>query len=291
MLDPQLIAARWYVTELSSEEMPAIACHALELGYDGKSLRRLAGLSSPTRREIEEIVAGALQEMSVDAPMTKRDAANWMARRVAREISDGGIEPYQGACRIWLSYSSDAPELGYWSELATDFEIAADIGNPEEARRQIIQAATDLLTGTDFRATVERFRTLLEQNRYSRNIIWLKPKDVLFSGERFVYVRIPVATSSFQKAFDTYRRGMALGRGLLLTTVCEIDNATACFVWYPERQEAVPQGIWPHDGSVKLSVKTGASRIPGRLIKNPMYWEILKLRTLSKQNLKGFLFE
>jgi hypothetical protein len=43
VLDGKLVAARWYLGDLSGEEMPAIACQALELGYDGKNLRRLAG--------------------------------------------------------------------------------------------------------------------------------------------------------------------------------------------------------------------------------------------------------
>ena len=60
MLDAKLLAAKWYLGELSGEDMPGIACQALELGHDGKNLRYLAGLSGPARRDILEIVDGAM---------------------------------------------------------------------------------------------------------------------------------------------------------------------------------------------------------------------------------------
>ena len=290
MLDPQLIAARWCLNELSGTQMPAIACRALALGPDGKNFRRLAGLTNPTRREIEEIVDGALRELGA-APIARPDAAHWMARRVAEEISDGLVEPYQGACRIWLSYSPDAPELGYWSGLATDYQIAADTANLEGAKQEIINAARDLRNDTDFRATVTRFQRMLGENNYSQNIVWLQPEDVLASGKRFVYVRVSVAASNFQKAYETYKLGLACGRGLLVSTICEMEHATGCFVWYPKHEDEVPRGIWPHDGSVKLSAKIGESRIPGRPVKNALLWALLRLRTRGRQDLKPYLFE
>lgn len=147
MLEPQLIAAKWYLGELSGEEMTDLACQALELGHDGKCLRYLAGLTSPTRRDIEKTVEGAMQELGVRAPIAKSDAALWMAKRVASEIIEGHIEPYGGACRICLSYSPAAHELNHWSDLVIDYEVAAETGGIENAKQQIIQAARSLLTG------------------------------------------------------------------------------------------------------------------------------------------------
>ena len=146
MLDSKLIAARWYVGELSGEDMPAIACQALEEGQDGKNLRYLAGLSSPARRDILETVDGALRELGVQAPATPHDAAIWMARRLADDIVAGRIEPYGGACRIWLSYSSEAPELKHWSDMVINYEVEEEIGNVEKAKLQIQQAARNLLS-------------------------------------------------------------------------------------------------------------------------------------------------
>jgi hypothetical protein len=146
VLDAKLLAAKWYLGELSGEDMPGIACQALELGRDGKNLRYLAGLSGPARRDILEIVDGAMHELGVQTPITKRDAALWMARRLAGEILEGCIEPYGGACRIWLSYSFNASELEHWSNLATNYEVAAETGELEKAKQQIVQAARNLFS-------------------------------------------------------------------------------------------------------------------------------------------------
>jgi hypothetical protein len=146
LLDAKLIAARWYFGELSGEDLPAIACQALELGRDGKNLRYLAGLSNPVRRDILEIVDGALQELGVQAPISLHDAALEMARRHAEYILDGRIDPYAGACRIWLSYSSGAPEFERWSNMVINYEVEAESVRVDEAKLQILQAARDLLS-------------------------------------------------------------------------------------------------------------------------------------------------
>lgn len=144
MLDPKLVAAKWYVGELPGEQMPEIACQALEQGRDGKNLRYLAGLSGPIRRDIVEIVDRALRELGVETPITKREAALSMARRVASEITEGFIEPFGGACRIWLSYAREAFELEAWSELVINYEVAAELGGIEKATDEIIRAARKL---------------------------------------------------------------------------------------------------------------------------------------------------
>src|SRR5262249_22102880 len=46
--DPNLFVARWYCSTVNPEEMPAFAADALEAGFDGPALRRLAALIRPT---------------------------------------------------------------------------------------------------------------------------------------------------------------------------------------------------------------------------------------------------
>ena len=215
MLDVNLVAARWHLGELSGEEMPGIACDALELGHDGKNLRCLAGLTKPTRRDVSEVVDGALRELGVQEPNNKRNAALWMARRTASEIVEGHVEPYKGACRIWLSYSAEAPELQHWSNLATNYEVAAETGEAEKATQEIVRAARNLRRGEDFGMAVARFEKFLGQNNYPENIVWVMPEDVLLSGKRFAYVRVPVPATNEMKTRCVYDEGVALGRGLL----------------------------------------------------------------------------
>jgi len=289
-LESRLITARWYLAELSGEEMPAIACQALELGHDGKNLRCLAGLTKPARRDIAELVDGALRELGVQAPITKRDAALWMAKRVAGEIVEGRIEPYNGACRIALFYAAEEPDLRSWFTLVNDYEVAAATGGVEESTRNILQAARSLRNDADFGAAIARFQKFLGHNKYPEHIVWLMPEDVLLSGERFVYVRVPVPATNELKARDIYNEGMAHGRGLLMSTVCEMQSSTCCSLWYPRRQEDVPQGIWPHDGSVKLSAKIETARMPGKPVTSSLTWAFLKYRHREQQDLKDFLF-
>jgi hypothetical protein len=141
-----------------------------------------------------------------------------------------------------------------------------------------------------FGATVARFQEFLGQNQCSENILWLTPEDVLLSGERSVYVRVPIPAANEVKTQNVYEEGVANRRGLLMSTICEMEGSTCCYVWYPRRQEEEPQGLWPLDGSVKLSTKTGASRILGKPVKGRLLWAFLKLQNRRKQNLKEFLF-
>lgn len=144
MLDAKLVAAKWYAGELYGEDLPGIACTALELGHDGANLRRLAGLHNPVRRDVTKLVDGALRELGVRAPMAKEGAALWMARHVARELVEGKIEPYGGACRIWLVYSFGVPKLQHWSELAVNYEAATTSDQVKLAEQQIIESAKSL---------------------------------------------------------------------------------------------------------------------------------------------------
>jgi hypothetical protein len=68
-----------------------------------------------------------------------------------------------------------------------------------------------------------------------------------------------------------------------MSTTCEMEDSTCCYVWYPRRQEDVPQGIGPHDGSMKLSAKIKTSRFPGKLVKSRVLWTFLKLRHRGRQ--------
>ncbi len=290
MFDAKFVAARWYLGELSGEEMPGVACQALELGHDGKNLRCLAGLTNPLRRDIAEVVDGSLRELGVHTPITRRDAALWMARRVSGEIVEGRIEPYAGACRIWLSYSSDASELEHWSNLVTNYEVATDSGEVENAKQRIVQAAQNLRNDSAFGATVARFQKFLRQNKFPDNIVWLMPEDILLSGKLFVYVHVPIPDINEAKARTIYDKGVAHGRGLLISTICEMNGSTCCYVWYPRHQADEPQGGWPRDGSAKLSAKLETSRVLAKPVKSRLLWAFLKVQHRRKQNLKDFLF-
>jgi DNA-directed RNA polymerase subunit RPC12/RpoP len=154
-----------------------------------------------------------------------------------------------------------------------------------------LPAAVDAkLVAADFGTEVTRFRTFLGQNRYPENIIWLMPEDVVLSGKRFLYVRVPIRSTNETIARNIYDEGVAQGRGLLMSTICEMEISTCCYVWFPRCPEEEPEGLWPQDGSVKMSVQAETPRMVGKPVKNGMLWELLKLRHRKIQHLKGLLF-
>lgn len=94
---PQLIQARWTLDNLPSEDAPKLAQDALELGFDGKNIRRIAGLINPNHADLLPLIPGFFGEMGIAAPMGREEAAWSLARRIADAISEGQITPYEGA--------------------------------------------------------------------------------------------------------------------------------------------------------------------------------------------------
>lgn len=78
--DPAKLAVEYYFGDLQYWKLPQIAADALQLGYDGPTLRRLAGLANRIGSEIRaddvraNEIDSAFREMDVNAPITKDKA-------------------------------------------------------------------------------------------------------------------------------------------------------------------------------------------------------------------------
>jgi hypothetical protein len=142
----------------------------------------------------------------------------------------------------------------------------------------------------NFGAAVTRFQQLLRANNYNERIIWVMPEDVLTTGKRFIYVRVPIPAINEVRARRMYEEGLTGGRGLLMSTVCRMNASTYCYIWFPKSVEEVPEGIWPQDGSLKLSAKDRSSSLAGRPISDRVLWTLLKLWHRKNQRFKYFLF-
>jgi hypothetical protein len=95
--NPNLFVAKWYCSKVGPEDMPAFATDALEAGYDGPSLRQLAGLLKPTSREVDNLFYGALREIETVRIQSKEQAVIALSRVTAADIVEGRIDPLQGA--------------------------------------------------------------------------------------------------------------------------------------------------------------------------------------------------
>jgi hypothetical protein len=141
----------------------------------------------------------------------------------------------------------------------------------------------------NFDAALAQFRAFLNRNKYADNVVWVMPEDILLTGKRFLYVRVPVPAQNEDKVRRMYDEGVAEGRGLVMSTVCRMNESVYCYLWYPKSAEEIPQGIWPKDGDLKLSATEKSSSPAGRPISNRMFWMLLKLWHHKKQFRKDLL--
>jgi hypothetical protein len=110
--------------KLSCADLPNVAVQALELGYDGPAIRRLASLDKPSYFGVGNLFERVAVEIGVGR-VSKKDASIYLSKRIAKEILSGTKEPLAGAYEIWLlSAASDHPdELLVFGGLDQDFNI------------------------------------------------------------------------------------------------------------------------------------------------------------------------
>lgn len=135
--NPDSFVAKWYCSEVWSEDMPAFAADALEAGYDGPALRRLAGLIKPTSMDIGDLFQRAHDEIGTVKILSQRQAVYLMSRVVATDIVEGRIDPVKGA-GILAGYA----RLADYSPVLTEFLELEDMpywGEYAPPRSQLIQ--------------------------------------------------------------------------------------------------------------------------------------------------------
>ena len=119
VFNPDLFVAKWYCSRVGPEDMPGFATNALEAGYDGPALRRLAGLMKPTSREIDDLFQSALREIEQIKVRSLEQAVFFLSRITAADIVEGRIDPIQGN-GILAGY---AMRIGYPEHLAEFFGL------------------------------------------------------------------------------------------------------------------------------------------------------------------------
>jgi hypothetical protein len=127
--NPDLFVAKWYCSKVWSEDMPGFAADALEAGFDGPALRRLAGLIKPTSEEVCGLFSQVIREIGNVKIHTEEQAALLLCRVTATDIVDGRIDPLRGveilahlSCLLdyplFLKEFLDLAEWPYWGEYA-----------------------------------------------------------------------------------------------------------------------------------------------------------------------------
>src|SRR5262249_97059 len=111
-IDPYRIAVLYYFGDLQYWKLPQIAADALEQGYDGDALRRLAGLINPVATDIRpEDIDSAFKEIGVAAPLAKDHARLVLPAESAAKALRGDSNVFEEAThiRIHLCGFKDPP--------------------------------------------------------------------------------------------------------------------------------------------------------------------------------------
>jgi hypothetical protein len=74
------------------EEMPSLAWDALEAGFDGPFIRRLAALDHPSGWETDQIASAFMAEAGLKR-ISIQDASIRIARQLANQILTEGLDP------------------------------------------------------------------------------------------------------------------------------------------------------------------------------------------------------
>jgi hypothetical protein len=117
-IDPKKLAVDYYFGDLQYWKLPRLAADALEEGYDGPALRKLAWLANLSSHDIraENIGASeidaAFREMGVNAPVAKDAARLALAIESANRVLNGQSNVFDEAThvRIHLCELSEPPE-------------------------------------------------------------------------------------------------------------------------------------------------------------------------------------
>jgi len=95
--NPDLFVAKWYCSFLYPEQMPQFAADALESGHDGPALRRLAGMMTPTSRDVGDLFERSLTEIGTIRIRNAEQGALLLARTTARDIVEERVDPIEGS--------------------------------------------------------------------------------------------------------------------------------------------------------------------------------------------------
>ena len=117
--------------------------NALEAGYDGRNVRRMAGLIRPNSADLFPLMPGFFAEMGVSAPITREQAAWSLVRLIAKGILEQRVTPYEGGRfigfeivnEVWPSQQHPLLRFVGWASDYEDYESYSDW--PSRRRQQI----------------------------------------------------------------------------------------------------------------------------------------------------------
>jgi hypothetical protein len=139
-----------------------------------------------------------------------------------------------------------------------------------------------------FDEAVSRFEAFLRQNGYPTELVWVEPADLVLPGRRAIYVKLPVPENNLVQARNRFTTAMSTGLGITFGTICELGTTTCCYAWSPKDRTEQQEHLM--GSGLKLSAKTGSSRLTGIAVRNWAQWQFLRLHHRRRSGLKPHLF-
>lgn len=176
---PQRAAARWFARKLLESDWPATARDALEAGFDGTALRRLAAFEQANHWDVANYIEPALREMGTQN-MPLEEALLWTAKDICRGIVEGSRDPFDGASEIsqdllrTLVFPKDLMPIFDEVEMSDTGFFA---GGKAEARARILSHARALLFMEDAPNQDESPSRFFENSGQRIHAITGGPKD------------------------------------------------------------------------------------------------------------------
>jgi hypothetical protein len=148
---PQRAAARWFAGKLPESDWPATARDALEAGFDGTALRRLAAFEQSDHWDVVNYIEPVLGEMGAQS-MSLEEALLWTAKDICCDIVEGSRDPFDGAAEIsqdilrTLVFPKDLMPIFEEVEM---FGTGFFAGGEADARKRIFSHVRTLLSQED----------------------------------------------------------------------------------------------------------------------------------------------
>lgn len=141
---------------------------------------------------------------------------------------------------------------------------------------------------SSFDDSLVEFREFLKKNDYPQRVEWVRPENILLSGRRVIYVKLPVSMGNEQQVRQLFEISRSNHKGILFGTICAANETTYAYAWSPSDEAEAERGLIG-DG-LKMSAKVGDSAVPCKTVRNPFRWALLRLILGQKQQFRSQLF-
>src|SRR5437588_5300528 len=110
--------------------------------------------------------------------------------------------------------------------------------------------ANNMIQTPSFDEALALFRNFVVEQGFSAELEWVFREDVT-NCRRNYWVHVPVPKANTELTRRHFEIGQRRGLGVTLEVLCRLRGRSACFVWWPEDEEAASYAM---QGPLKMKV-------------------------------------